>query len=81
MRNERDPVVLDAAAARRFLVRRHRLAPPRAHANTAASIAELVSALGSLQFDPLETPGARNHDLVLHARVQGYRRGDVEALL
>ena len=30
--------------------------------------------LGLLQFDPLEVPGARNHDLVLHARISGYRR-------
>jgi uncharacterized protein YcaQ len=30
--------------------------------------------LGMLQFDPLEVPGARNHDLVLHARIKGYRR-------
>jgi uncharacterized protein YcaQ len=27
-----------------------------------------------LQFDPLEVPGARNHDLVLHSRIRGYRR-------
>ncbi len=30
--------------------------------------------IGLLQFDPLEVPGARNHDLVLHARIDGYRR-------
>jgi uncharacterized protein YcaQ len=34
----------------------------------------VVDRLGSLQFDPLEVPGARNHDLVLHARIAGYRR-------
>ena len=34
----------------------------------------VVARLGSLQFDPLEVPGARNHDLVLHARIAGYRR-------
>jgi uncharacterized protein YcaQ len=33
-----------------------------------------VDRLGVLQFDPLEVPGARNHDLVLHARIDGYRR-------
>ena len=33
-----------------------------------------VERLGLLQFDPLEVPGARNHDLVLHARVAGYQR-------
>ena len=35
---------------------------------------EVVERLGLLQFDPLEVPGARNHDLVLHARIGGYRR-------
>ena len=34
----------------------------------------VIERLGSLQFDPLEVPGARNHDLVLHARIAGYRR-------
>ena len=36
--------------------------------------------LGSIQFDPLEVAG-RNHDLVLLARVAGYRRGLTDALL
>lgn len=35
---------------------------------------EVVGRLGSLQFDPLEVPGARSHDLVLHARIADYRR-------
>jgi len=39
-----------------------------------ASVLEVVERLGLLQFDPLEVPGARNHDLVLHARIGGYRR-------
>ena len=34
----------------------------------------MIERLGSLQFDPLEVPGARNHDLVLHARIAGYQR-------
>jgi len=36
--------------------------------------------LGSIQFDPLEIAG-RNHDLVLLARVAGYRREMTDALL
>ena len=36
--------------------------------------------LGSIQFDPLEVAG-RNHDLVLLARVAGYRREMTDALL
>ncbi len=33
----------------------------------------VVDRLGSLQFDPLEVTG-RNHDLILAARIDGYRR-------
>jgi uncharacterized protein YcaQ len=68
------PRQISAEHARRFLVRRHLLDPPRALPARAASVLRVVERLGSLQFDPLEVPGARNHDLVLHARVPGYRR-------
>lgn len=70
------PLSLSIAAdvARRFLVRRHLLDAPRGLAATPASVLAVVERLGSLQFDPLETPGARNHDLVLHARIAGYER-------
>ncbi len=40
----------------------------------------VVDRLGSLQFDPLDVTG-RNHDLVLAARVRGYRRAWTDALL
>ena len=40
----------------------------------------VVARLGSLQFDPLEVAG-RNHDLVLLARIAGYRREWTDALL
>jgi len=65
---------LSRAAARRFLVARHGLAPPRALPAQPESVLRVVERLGVLQFDPLEVPGARNHDLVLHARIDGYRR-------
>jgi uncharacterized protein len=55
-------------------VRRHLLAPARSLAADPQSVLTVVERLGLLQFDPLEVPGARNHDLVLHARVGGYRR-------
>jgi uncharacterized protein YcaQ len=74
-------LALDAAAARRFLVRRHSLAPPRKVPATHDAVVSLVERLGSLQFDPLAVPGARNHDLVLHARVAGYRRSLCDELL
>ena len=60
--------------ARRFLVRRHLLAPPRSLPADPHSVLDVVERLGLLQFDPLEVPGARNHDLTLHARIGGYRR-------
>jgi uncharacterized protein len=60
--------------ARRFLVRRQLLDPPRDLPARPASVLRAIDRLGSLQFDPLEVPGARNHDLVLHNRIRGYRR-------
>src|SRR6185436_8196335 len=65
---------IDAGHARRFLVTRHLLAPPRALPAEPESVLAAVERMGLLQFDPLEVPGARNHDLVLHNRVAGYRR-------
>lgn len=67
-------LTLSAARAKRFLVTRHGLLPPRSLPAASSSVLEVVDRLGSLQFDPLETPGGRNHDLVLHARIAGYRR-------
>jgi uncharacterized protein YcaQ len=67
-------VQISADHARRFLVTRHLLAPARALPAQSASVLDVVDRLGLLQFDPLEVPGARNHDLVLHARIAGYQR-------
>ena len=64
---------VSAAVARRFLVLRHLLAPPRSLPARRESVLDVVARLGSLQFDPLEVAG-RNHDLVLLARIAGYRR-------
>jgi uncharacterized protein len=66
--------------ARRFLAIRHFLAPPRSLLAKPASVMTVVDRFGSLQFDPLEVAG-RNHDLVLLARVAGYRRAWTDALL
>ncbi len=74
-----EPTV-DRATARRFLVRRHLLAPPRSLPAKRASVKAVVERLGSLQFDPLDVTG-RNHDLVLAARIDGYRRGWTDDLL
>src|SRR5687767_13687138 len=67
-------LTLSVDHARRFIVRRHLLAPPRSLPARPESVLTVVERLGLLQFDPLEVPGARAHDLVLHARISGYRR-------
>ena len=59
--------------ARRFLVLRHLLAPPRALPAEPESVLRVMDRVGSLQFDPLEIAG-RNHDLVLLSRIAGYKR-------
>ncbi len=64
---------VSAAVARRFLVKRHLLAPPRQLPAEPESVLRVIDRIGSLQFDPLEVAG-RNHDLVLLARIAGYRR-------
>jgi len=76
-----DALELTAEQARRFLVRRHFLAPPRALPARAESVLRVVRELGSVQFDPLEVTGARNDDLVLAARIRNYRRGWMERWL
>jgi uncharacterized protein YcaQ len=65
---------ISADHARRFLIRRHLLDPPRTLTAKPASVLRVIDRLGSLQFDPLEVPGTRNHDLVLHNRIAGYQR-------
>ena len=76
-----EAVELTAEQARRFLVRRHFLAPPRSLPARAESVLRVVRELGSVQFDPLEVTGARNDDLVLAARIRNYRRGWMERWL
>ena len=63
-------MTVTAEAARRFLVARHFLAPPRALAGL-DGVLEVFRRFGSIQFDPIAVAG-RNHDLVLHARVADY---------
>jgi hypothetical protein len=71
---------ISIAVARRFLAIRHLLAPPRALPASPESVLVVVDRLGSLQFDPLDVAG-RNHDLVLQARIAGYRRDLTDELL
>jgi uncharacterized protein YcaQ len=71
---------VSAPAARRFLVRRHLLSPPRSLPAGPDGVRAAFERLGSIQFDPLGVAG-RNHDLVLHARVAGYRSAWTDTLL
>ena len=75
-----EPRFLSAAVARRFLVTRHLLAPPRSLPAEPASVMRVIDRIGTLQFDPLDVAG-RNHDLVLLARIEGYRRAWTDELL
>ena len=70
---------VSADAARRFLVARHFLSPARSVKGGKKGVLKVLSRLGSIQFDPLAIAG-RNHDLVLHARVAGYRPAWCDAL-
>jgi uncharacterized protein YcaQ len=67
-------VKVTAEAARRFLVTRHFLAPPRSLGGGPDAVLEVFRRLGSIQFDPISIAG-RSHDLVLHARVADYEPG------
>jgi uncharacterized protein len=72
-------VKVPAEAARRFLVARHFLSPPRSLAGGPDAVLEVMRKLGSIQFDPIAVAG-RNHDLMLHARVSGYEPAWCDAL-
>src|ERR1035437_8937316 len=78
--NRTMPLQISLSEARRFLTIRHLLAPPRALPASPESVLAVVDRLGSLQFDPLNVAG-RNHDLMLQARIAGYRRELTEELL
>ncbi len=78
-----EPVVersISGAVARRFLAIHHLVAPPRSLPPGGEGILAVFDRLGSIQFDPIEIAG-RNHDLVLLARVPGYRREMTDELL
>ncbi len=75
-----EPISISLRVARRFFALRHLLAPPRSLPARPESVLAVVDRLGSLQFDPLDVAG-RNHDLVLLARIAGYRRAWTDALL
>ncbi len=73
-------IQISLPTARRFFALRHLLGPPRALPAEPESVMRVVDRLGSLQFDPLEVAG-RNHDVILLARIDGYRREWTDRLL
>ena len=78
----RDPQFPSRLRRGRAAVPRHppSALPPRSLPAEPASVLRVVDRLGSLQFDPLEVAG-RNHDLMLLARIDGYRRPWTDELL
>jgi uncharacterized protein len=75
-----DPLTIRPEVARRYLALHHLLAPPRSLPAGPEGVMAVFDRLGSIQFDPIEIAG-RNHDLVLLARVAGYRREITDRLL
>jgi uncharacterized protein YcaQ len=58
--------------ARRFLLQHQELWPPRSLPGGRRGVEAFLRRVGCIQFDPLDVVG-RNPDLVLQARVAGYR--------
>jgi uncharacterized protein YcaQ len=69
--NQVEPLLLTHLEARRFLLAKHGLWPPRALAGKDGVMA-VFDRLACIQFDPLNVMG-RNPDLVLQSRVSDYR--------
>jgi uncharacterized protein YcaQ len=73
------PIKISRGQARRFLLVHQSLLPPRALQGK-AGVLEYIRRVGCIQFDPINIVG-RNPDLVLQARVAGYRHETLEELL
>jgi uncharacterized protein len=72
-------LTLTKAEGRRFLLAHQHLWPPR-RLEGKAGILEYIAHVGCIQYDPIDIVG-RNADLVLQARVAGYRPELLEELL
>jgi hypothetical protein len=72
-------ITLSKRDARRFLLARQRLWPPRSLEGK-AGILDFIRHVGCVQFDPINVVG-RNPDLVLQSRVASYRPALLEELL
>ena len=71
---------LDNRAARRLFLDRHALAEPPAGTGRGADLLDLVTRLGFVQIDSVNTL-ARAHDLILFARRPAYRPKSLQWLL
>ncbi len=80
MKNSIAPVItIDKPLARRFMLSHHGLLPPRQWQGKEGILAYMRRA-GCIQFDPVNVV-ARNPELVLQARVDGYQPEMLEDLL
>ncbi|MBT9386433.1 winged helix DNA-binding domain-containing protein [Pseudooceanicola sp. CBS1P-1] len=71
---------LDNARARRLFLHRHLLAEAPSGPGKGADLLDLVTRLGFVQVDSVNTL-ARAHDMILYARRPAYRPGNLDPLL
>ncbi len=79
MKKHTEPPVISLTTARRFLLQHQYLLPPRSLAG-AAGVRSYFRRVGCIQFDPVNVVG-RNPDLVLQARLAGYKPGLLAGML
>ena len=72
-------MIIDKAAARRFLLAKHGLYGERLFAGE-KGIMDLIKQLGCIQFDPIDVCG-KNHELVLQSRIEGFKIEQINKLL
>jgi len=74
-----NPIVIDKAHARRFLLGHLRLLPPR-QLHGKQGVLDYIRHVNCIQYDPINVVGQNPH-LVLQSRVRGYRPAMLNALL
>ena len=72
-------VGLSKSQARRFLLLKHGLLGPYRFKGKRGAL-EYIRQAGCIQFDPVDVCG-KNAELILHARVQGFKKSMLYALL
>ena len=72
-------MIIDKAAARRFLLTKHGLYRERLFIGE-EGIMKLIKQLGCIQFDPIDVCG-KNHELVLQSRIDGFKIEQINKLL